>query len=71
VLVCSSSVGFHSPAVNVVLLLGNLNLSLPSESSLSTTTAYLIICSILAATWKLSRFAQANISGGNAVKALD
>ncbi|KAH8500326.1 hypothetical protein H0E87_015545 [Populus deltoides] len=37
-----------------------------AESSLSTTTAYLIICSILAATWKLSRFAQANISGGAA-----
>ncbi|KAB5545015.1 hypothetical protein DKX38_013127 [Salix brachista] len=26
---------------------------------------------ILTATWKLSRFAQANISGGNAIKALD
>lgn len=33
VLVCSSSTGFHSPAVNVVLLLGNLNVSLPSDSS--------------------------------------
>ncbi|KAJ6898781.1 hypothetical protein NC652_025336 [Populus alba x Populus x berolinensis] len=36
-------------------------------NQLSTSTAYLIICRILTATWKLSWFARANISGGAAI----